>query len=203
MKLKPYQMVLVALFAALTAIGAFIRIPVPLVPFTLQYLFCAYAGLLLGARLGLYSQLLYVGIGLIGIPIFTKGGGISYIFQPTFGYLLGFILCAFVIGKLTENIKNLSFIRLFLPILTGLMIVYALGVPYLYFIIKYYMGNTMTFSQAIGVGFTPFIVADLLLSMLVAFTGLKVIPILRENGYIHQQITPNTNSNHQSNQEEV
>lgn len=188
MKLKPNQMVLVALFAALTAIGAFIRIPVPLVPFTLQFLFCAYAGLLLGARLGLYSQLLYVGIGLIGLPVFTKGGGISYIFQPTFGYLVGFILCAFVIGKLTENIKYLSFRRLLLPILAGLAIIYALGVPYLYFIINYYLGKTMTISQAIGIGFAGSIVPDLLLSILVAYTGLKVIPILRENGYIHQQI---------------
>ena len=77
MKLTIRQMIFVALFAALTAIGGFIRIPLGPVPFTLQFLFSAYAGVLLGARLGLYSQILYVGIGLLGIPIFTRGGGIS------------------------------------------------------------------------------------------------------------------------------
>lgn len=190
MKLKPYHMVLVALFAALTAIGAFISIPVPLVPFTLQYLFCAYAGLLLGARLGLYSQLLYVGIGLIGVPIFTKGGGLSYVFQPTFGYLLGFIFCAMIIGKLTEGLDlgKLSFRRLLVRILAGLIAVYAVGVPYLYLIIKYYMGKSLTFPQAVSIGFVPYIVTDFLLSMLVAYTGLKVIPVLRQNGLIHRQM---------------
>lgn len=107
MKIKTRDMILISMFAALTAIGAFIKIPTPIVPFTLQYLFCAYSGVLLGAKHGLYSQLLYVGIGLMGIPIFANGGGPTYIFQPTFGYLLGFILCAYVIGKSTEKLKKL------------------------------------------------------------------------------------------------
>ena len=72
MRLKTKDMILIALFAALTAIGAFIKIPTPLVPFTLQYLFCAYSGILLGAKHGLYSQLLYLGVGLMGFPVFTQ-----------------------------------------------------------------------------------------------------------------------------------
>ena len=102
---KAKDMILVALFAALTAIGAFIKIPIPYVPITLQVLFCAYSGLLLGARRGLYSQLLYLAVGLIGIPIFTNGGGPAYVLQPTFGYLVGFALCSYIIGKVTENVK--------------------------------------------------------------------------------------------------
>ena len=88
MNLKTRDLILIAMFAALTAIGAFIRIPLPVVPITLQYFFCALGALLLGAKKGALAQILYVAVGLIGIPIFTKGGGPQYIFQPSFGYLI-------------------------------------------------------------------------------------------------------------------
>ena len=88
------NMVLAALFAALTAIGAFLQIPTGTVPITLQFLFTALAGLLLGWKWGAISQLLYVGIGLLGLPVFTQGGGIGYVLQPSFGFLLGLIPAA-------------------------------------------------------------------------------------------------------------
>ncbi len=185
MKIKTRDMILVALFAALTAIGAFIKIPTPIVPFTLQFLFCAYSGILLGAKWGFTSQMLYVGIGLAGIPVFTQGGGITYIFKPTFGYLLGFILCAYVIGKLTENMKKPTFLKLFLSALTGLVVVYSVGVPYLYMIIKYYLNQeAFTLGGAVAAGFTPFILADFIWCIVIAITGTKIIPVLRKSGYI-------------------
>ena len=87
--MKTKDLVLIALFAALTAIGGFLNIPTPLVPFSLQFLFCAYAGVFLGARNALLSQLLYLGIGLAGLPVITKGGCIGYVFQPSFGCSAG------------------------------------------------------------------------------------------------------------------
>ena len=80
------NMVLCAMFTVLVAIGAFIRVPVPFVPFTLQVLFTTLAGLILGPKLGAMSVTLYVALGLLGLPIFASGGGIGYVFQPTFGY---------------------------------------------------------------------------------------------------------------------
>ncbi len=180
--MKPRDMILIAMFAALTAIGAFIRIETPFVPFTLQYLFCAYSGVLLGFRKALYSQLLYVGIGLIGLPVFTKGGGPAYILQPTFGYLIGFILCAAITGWLIEKNKALTFTNVLLPVLAGLTAVYVCGVPYLYGIVNFYLGKTMPFSAALTAGFVPFILQDLLMSVLVALTALKVVPILKRAG---------------------
>lgn len=184
MKLTIRQMIFTALFAALTAIGAFIKIPIGPVPFTLQFLFAAYAGTLLGARLGFYSQILYVGIGLLGIPIFTRGGGITYIFQPTFGYLLGFILSTYLIGKLTEKLNELTFNRMFLAVVSGLLIVYLMGVSYLYLIVNYYLGKVMTFTQALTTGFFFFIVPDLIHSIIVAYTSTKIIPIFRRERLI-------------------
>lgn len=183
MKIKTRDMILISMFAALTSIGAFIKIPTPIVPFTLQFLFCAYSGIFLGSRYGMYSQLLYVGIGLIGIPIFANGGGITYIFQPTFGYLIGFIVCSFVIGKLTERLEKVRFIKVFIPVLTGLSVVYLFGVSYLYMIMNIYMKKEITVSKAVAVGFTPYIISDFILSILVAVTALYVIPAIRKSRY--------------------
>ena len=96
---KTLMLVLTALFAALTAVGAFFKIPFALVAISLQFLFTAMAGILLGAGYGALSQLVYVLIGLVGVPIFALGGGFSYVLQPTFGFLLGLIPSAFVIGN--------------------------------------------------------------------------------------------------------
>lgn len=184
MKIKTRDMVLVGIFAALTAIGAFIKIPIPPVPITLQFIFCAFAGLLLGARLGLYSQLLYVGIGLSGIPIFTQGGGLSYIFQPTFGYLIGFILCAYIIGKLTENLKEIRFKNIFPSVVAGMLSVYMIGVPYLYVILNNYLGKSVSFMVALKTGFLMFIVQDIAWCILASIVAVKIIPSLRKAGYV-------------------
>jgi len=183
MNLTLREMILISIFAALTAVGAFIKIPTPLVPFTLQFLFCAYSGIFLGARKGLYSQVLYITIGLIGIPIFASGGGPTYILQPTFGYLLGFMTCAYVIGYVSQNFTNITFFKLLSATLLGLCFVYLFGVAYLYLIINFYLHKQMTISAAISVGFLPYITADLILSILVALTAVRILPILQKNGY--------------------
>ena len=95
-KFTTRDLILCALFTALSAIGAFIRIPVPLVPFTLQITFTTLAGLLLGSKKGAISVAVYVLMGLIGIPVFTQGGGFSYVLKPSFGFLVAFIIGAFV-----------------------------------------------------------------------------------------------------------
>lgn len=179
MMFKTRELILVALFAALTAIGAFIKIPVPYVPFTLQFLFCAFSGLLLGSKLGAMSQIIYVGVGLLGLPIFTQGGGISYIFNPTFGYLLGFIVAAYVIGKITENIKNITVIKCFLTILSGLFFVYLFGILYLYGIYNFYLGHTVSFYWAFFYGFVVFILKDLTVSIIISLSATKIIPVIR------------------------
>ena len=99
-------MVLCGMFAALVAIGAFIQIPGPYMDyFTLQFFFVLLAGLILGADKGAISVGCYVLLGLVGVPIFAAGGGIGYIFRPSFGYLVGFIVSAYVTGKVCEKLK--------------------------------------------------------------------------------------------------
>ena len=136
------NMVLAALFAALTAIGAFLQIPTGTVPITLQFLFTALAGLLLGWKWGAISQLLYVGIGLLGLPVFTQGGGIGYVLQPSFGFLLGLIPAAAVIGALPA--RRTGYLTVLAAVLVGDLILYAVGVPYMYLILHVYMPVSYT-----------------------------------------------------------
>ena len=100
--MKTKDLVLCAMFVALIAVGAFIKIPVPVVPFTLQFLFTMLAGLLLGPVNGALAVVVYIVLGLIGLPIFTQGGGPGYIFQPSFGYIIGFAVAAYVNGKIAN-----------------------------------------------------------------------------------------------------
>lgn len=186
MRTKIHNMILVSLFAALTAVGAFIRIDIPFVPFTMQFFFCAFSAVLLGARLGALSQLVYVAIGLIGIPIFTRGGGPGYIFQPTFGYLLGFIAGAYLIGKLIEKFKDFTFIKILLAVACGLIVVYIFGTSYLYLIYNFYLQQPKTISWVMMYGCAIFIGGDLLSGAIVALIAVRLVPMLQKAGLLPQ-----------------
>jgi len=180
MKIKSLAMI--ALMAALTAAGAFIRIPMPLVPFTLQTLFCVLSGILLGPKRGAAAQLLYALIGLAGVPIFTQGGGIMYVLQPSFGYLLGFIAGAYAAGRVYTRLHRSGYMNMLLACLAGLAPVYLVGIPYLYMICKFYLGivdGPATLPGAIISGFLLFIPGDIFCCALVSFMGKGAVGYLR------------------------
>ena len=129
---KTRNLVFMAFFTALIAIGAFIKVPIPVLPFTLQLLFTTMAGLLLGPALGSAAVWTYIALGLIGLPIFTMGGGPGYIFQPTFGYLIGFALGARITGILSKGEPTMK--KLLAANFAGLMVVYLCGMVYYYII---------------------------------------------------------------------
>lgn len=181
---KTRNIILVAMFAALTAIGAFIKIPIPYIPITLQYFFCALSGIILGSKLGALSQLVYVCIGLLGVPVFTGGGGFNYIFKPSFGYLIGFIVAAYVIGKLREKIDRICFIKVFLSLLIGLFFIYLFGVAYFYISMNMFLGKNISIYFAILNGFVIFIPSDLLSTIITSYIAVKIMPILKKAEFI-------------------
>ena len=138
--------IFVSFFTALTAIGAFIKIPLPHIPITLQTFFVIMSGNMLGYKFGTLSQILYLILGLIGLPIFAYGGGPGYVFQPTFGYLLGYPIGAFSIGMLlklvSSHYKNKEasrrkvFVIFLLADVFGVVVVFIFGLAYLYFNLK-------------------------------------------------------------------
>ena len=150
-----------ALFAALTAAGAFIRVPLGYSSITLQFFFTAMAGCLLGPVWGPVSQDVYLALALNGLPIFTQGGGLTYLLQPTCGFLIGLIPAAWVIGLLTAH-RPPHPVRTALACLAGLTVLYAVGLPYMAVILNQYMGKAMGFSAILWAGMLPFLPGDML-----------------------------------------
>jgi biotin transport system substrate-specific component len=174
--LSARELSLVALFAALTGIGGFIRIPVPYVPLTLQTLMVMFSGLILGGRLGALSQLVYILVGLMGIPIFAQGGGPGYVLQPTFGYLLGFVCGAYIIGNITERREYLKRSFLFVALVAGTLAVYVPGVAVLYVNLNFIQQKAVSLSTAIKIGCLVVLPGDLIKIALVLYLG----PVLHQ-----------------------
>lgn len=166
LRVKIRQLILVALFAALTAAGAWVRIPLPFspVPVTLQVLFTLLAGAVLGANLGALSQVVYVLLGCVGLPVFAGGtAGYGVLVGPTGGYLFGFIIAAFLIGKLLEGRTNPGFGSIFASMLAGVVVIYLLGMIQLSLFMKLSLG------KAFLLGVVPFIGVDLIKALVGAF----------------------------------
>lgn len=175
--MRTRMLILTAFFAVLTAVGAFIRIPTPVSNFSLQVLFTCMAGLLLGPRWGAASQAVYVGLGLLGLPVFTLGGGLSYVLQPTFGFLLGLIPAAWLVGHLTRSRRD--FKHLFPACLAGTAMVYLLGLPWMHGILTLHMDLEITFGQTLVWGMLVFIPEDIAKAALSAYLASKLLPRLR------------------------
>jgi biotin transport system substrate-specific component len=157
MRRRTRTFILISLFSALTAAGAFIRIPMPLVPMTLQTLLVYLSGLFLGPAGGALSQLIYMAIGLAGFPVFSGGGGIVYVFSPTFGYLLGFIPAAAAAGYLSRKGGRVWPIC---GVLCAVLVVYAFGVPYLILATHCFLDKDITLMTALKIGFLLPLIGD-------------------------------------------
>ena len=169
--LAPRALAAVALMAGLTAIGAFLKIPLPYVPVTLQVTFVCLAGIWLGPLRGALSQVVYLAAGLLGFPIFARGGGLHYLFEPSFGYLLGFVPAAFIVGRLT--LHSPSYRRCLLAVVAGLSFVYLLGIAVLFLNLRYLGGQQISLTTTCKLGLAP-LPKDLLLAPFVAFAARQV-----------------------------
>lgn len=166
-------MVLASLMAALTAVGAYIHIPIGPVPIVLSTLFVILSGLLLGSRWGLSSMGLYLLVGAIGLPVFAGGkGGFAHFFGPTGGYLWGYLLASWLTGLISERSRGLLILDI-LAVLVGSLTLYGLGVPWLK------MVTQMSWSKALMVGVVPFLIGDAIKACVVVVLARSVRPILK------------------------
>ncbi|MCT7356055.1 biotin transporter BioY [Streptomyces sp. 15-116A] len=158
--------------AALTGLAAQIAVPVPgsPVPVTGQTFAALLVGTTLGARRGLLSLAVYALVGIAGVPWFAEGK--SGIAMPSFGYILGMLLAAGVVGALARRGADRSVWRMAGTMVLGEAIIYAVGVPYLA------LATGMSASAAIAAGLTPFLIGDALkaaLAMGVLPTAWKLV----------------------------
>lgn len=162
-------MVYASMFGALTAVGALLSIPLYPVPLTLQNLFTFLSGLLLGGYYGALSQVVYVLLGVIGVPIFGGGkAGLGVLLGPTGGYLFGFIIGAYVIGKVARARSDPGVAWLFMAIVLGDMVIYAVGITQLSFVAR------LGVKKALLVGFLPFVAGDALKSLVAGLLAMKI-----------------------------
>lgn len=157
------DLVLVLSFAIFTGLAAQFKIEIGAVPITMQTFVVILSGVLLGSKKGVASQITYLFMGLAGFPWFARGGGLGYLFSPTFGYILGFILASYLVGLLIEKgwgkkIKTIIFV-----LLIGEAAIYLFGLSWL--------SKFVGFSKALTLGFYPFILGDV-------FKLLLIIPFL-------------------------
>lgn len=178
-RLSTRELTMTALFVTLITAGAFIRVPLPNCPFTLQILFTTLAGIILGRRLGAISVGIYIILGLIGVPVFTSGGGPGYVFQPTFGYLIGFMVGAYVVGRFSELSPTHSVKMLLIGAIINLLIVYGFGMVYLYMIMNIYLGTPIGWWAVIWSCFLIPVGPDIFLCVVAAVMGKRIIGQLR------------------------
>jgi len=166
------KMVLASLMAALTAVGAYMFVPIGPVPIVLTTLFVLLTGLLLGSLWGLASIGVYLLVGAIGLPVFAGGrGGLAHFFGPTGGYLLGFALSAWITGFISERSKGFL-ISDIIAVLAGSLAIYGLGVPWLKIVTQ------MSWSKTLIVGVIPFLPGDGIKATTAIILARSVRPIL-------------------------
>jgi len=169
-RLKPRDVTVSAVFSVLTAIGAWISIPLPItpVPFTLQVFFVLLSGAVLGGRLGALAQMIYLLLGLIGLPVFAGGGsGPGVLVGPTGGYLLGFVVAAYLTGRIAEGERFSCLIRMIIASLSGLVPIYLLGEIGLWMWLRSSLPVLLMF------GVIPFLPADVIKAIMAAYIASR------------------------------
>ncbi|KAB3532435.1 biotin transporter BioY [Alkaliphilus pronyensis] len=170
------NMILIAFFSGITAVFSQIVIPLPTpVPFTLQIIAVCLSGAILGSKLAVMSQIVYLLLGSIGIPVFAgMSGGISILVGPTGGFLLSFPLAAGLIGLAHERSQGVltSFISMFI----SLVLIYSLGVAQLKF------ASSLSWRLAFAYGAAPFILLDMLKVGIAVFVSKTInLALLKNN----------------------
>jgi len=141
------------LFAALIVVGTYIKIPIGPVPIVLANFFVILAGALLGGVWGTASVGLFLFLGLIGLPVFSQGGGIAALVGPTGGYLFGYLVAAFVAGIISERGRSRPLLDV-AGLAAGALAIYVLGVPWLK------LSLHLSWAKTLSVGVFPFLIGD-------------------------------------------
>jgi biotin transport system substrate-specific component len=170
------RLVHVTLMATLTAVGAYLQVPIGPVPLVLQNVFVLLAGLLFGWRSAGLSMGLYLLLGALGLPIFAGGkGGAAHLLGPTGGYLFGFVLAACLTSWLAR-VKPGHWVADGVAVMVGSIAIYALGVPWL----KWVTG--LSWQRALAVGMLPFLIGDAVKAAAAVLVARAMRPLLAPQG---------------------
>lgn len=158
-KINSGEIISAAIFAALIIIGTFIKIPTSVVPVTLQTFFVLLTGYMLNKRASVFAVLIYILLGLAGLPVFAAGGGVAYIFKPTFGYVLGFLVCVFVMNSINQMTFKFSDV---LSGILGMTAIYIVGIFYFILVSRMILNISYGIGDIILICLLPVLPIDIL-----------------------------------------
>ena len=173
-----YNIALAGLFCALICVGSYIKIPIPNLPITMQTFFVLMTGLVLPWKTAFFASISFMVLGLVGLPVFTSGGGIGYVFMPSFGYILGFIIAPTVMGFVLYQLKKNSFLLLLAVAFLGIIIIYIIGIAYFALIANVYNGQGRSFIWILQSTVVPFIPKEIISILAAALVSYKLRPLI-------------------------
>ncbi|MHC1759500.1 MAG: biotin transporter BioY [Negativicutes bacterium] len=166
---------LVSLFAALLCVSSYIILPIGPVPVTLQVFFIVLTGAVIGPKMGALSVMIWILIGTFGLPVFAGGkAGPMVLLGPTGGYLPGFVICAWIVGVMTQK-QTSSRLQIGLAMVIGMIVAYTIGLIGFMASFAFLLQKPMTVQQALVIAVYPFVLFDLAKVMLAAW----LTPVLR------------------------
>lgn len=170
---------LAALFCTLICVGSFIRIPMPnLMPITLQTFFVLLTGLVLPIKASTLATVTYMALGLIGLPVFSGGGGLGYVLMPNFGFIIGFVVASVIMGIISEKLKKRTFWQYLAISLLGIAVICIIGILYFAFITNVYNKGDNSAIWFIQTVFLPFLPKEIICSLLASITAYKIRPYI-------------------------
>ncbi len=168
-----------ALFCTLICIGSFIRIPMPnMMPVTLQTFFVLMTGLVLPLKASTLAITTYIALGLIGLPIFSGGGGLGYVLMPNFGFIIGFLISTVIINAIAVKLKNRKLWQYIVNSLLGITVIYIIGIIYFAFITNVHNNNDYSAIWFIQTVFLPFLPKEIICIILASLSAYKIRPYI-------------------------
>ena len=172
-KMATRDLAKIALSVALIVVGGLIKIPVGIVPITLQMFMCFTITLILQKK-AVIAVAIYVLMRLLGLPVFASGGGFSYVFNPSFGYLIGFLFGSVIVGFAMSYLKDKKYINILLLVLLYELIVYIFGLGYWTVLYKFIVNKNLTAHTLFVSGFLIFLPTDMFWCVLSSFIYKKL-----------------------------
>ncbi|MED4352318.1 biotin transporter BioY [Schinkia azotoformans] len=184
-RFRTIDLTMVGVFVALMAIGANTAsfLVIGGVPLTLQTFFAILAGAILGSRIGALAMIVYTLVGIAGAPVFAQfTGGAAILIKPTFGFILSYILVAYIIGKIIENGQKPTVRRFITASLIGMVINYVIGTNWMYYAYKLWADAPDGFSYAMAWGWMMVpLPKDIILSVLAGAMSPRIYAVVQKS----------------------
>ncbi|KEF40070.1 hypothetical protein M670_00085 [Schinkia azotoformans MEV2011] len=184
-RFRTIDLTMVGVFVALMAIGANTAsfLVIGGVPITLQTFFAILAGAILGSRIGALAMIVYTLVGIAGAPVFAQfTGGAAILIKPTFGFILSYILVAYIIGKIIENGQKPTVRRFITASLIGMVINYVIGTNWMYYAYKLWADAPDGFSYAMAWGWMMVpLPKDIILSVLAGAMSPRIYAVVQKS----------------------